>query len=69
MLSGTSMDIYQNCLTVLIKTEISLSVIEDMQNAVLHRINGSGAKNVILDFSGVEVVDSHLFSLISSTSK
>ncbi|MCD6116048.1 STAS domain-containing protein [bacterium] len=67
MLSGISMDIYQNCLTVLIKTEMSLSVVEDIQNAVLQKINRSGAKKVIMDFSGVEVVDSHLFELISST--
>jgi len=68
-LSKVAMHITQGCLVVPIHGELYDEVVLQIQNDVLKKITETGIKGVIIDLSGVDVIDSFIGQAISDTAR
>lgn len=68
-LSGVGMYVTRGCLVVPVQVELHDDLAPRVQAAVLQRINETGIKGVIIDLSGVAVMDSFLARAIFDTAE
>lgn len=61
------MQITQSCLVASIQTDLDDMMLEQFQKDLLERIRQSRAHGVILDLSGVEVIDAYEFESLRRT--
>ncbi|RLE37557.1 hypothetical protein DRJ17_06315 [Candidatus Woesearchaeota archaeon] len=66
-LSRVAMHISRGCLIVPIQIELYDEIILRIQKDILERVKETGVKGVILDISGVEIIDSFLAQAICDT--
>jgi len=55
----------RNCLLVSIQIELHDRLALDLQAALMERVRESGAKGVVLDVSGVEIIDSYITRILN----
>ncbi|HEV7669309.1 MAG TPA: STAS domain-containing protein [Thermoanaerobaculia bacterium] len=55
----------RNCLLVSIQIELHDRLALDLQAALMDRVRESGAKGVVLDVSGVEIIDSYITRILN----
>lgn len=68
-LSKVTMHITRGCLVVLIQVELYDKVLLQIQGDILERVKETGVKGVIIDVSGVDVIDSFIAQTISDTAR
>ena len=68
-LSRIAMYVIQGCLVVPIQVELYDELLLQIQEDILERVNKTGIKGVIIDVSGVAVIDSPLARAISDTAR
>ena len=68
-LSKVAMYITQGCLVVPIQVELHDELVLQIQEDILERVNKTGIKGVIIDVSGVAIIDSPLGRAISDTAR
>jgi len=68
-LQSIALDVRRNYISVFINIEPDDSVLEYLKNAVLQEIRITRVKKVIIDLSGVRIVDSLLFKKIEALCK
>ena len=68
-LSRVTMHISRRCLIVPIQIELYDEIILRIQKDILERVKETGVKGVIIDVSGVEIIDSFFAQAICGTSK
>jgi len=66
-LSGVAMHISRGCLIVPIQIELYDEIILRIQKDILERVKETGVKGVIIDVSGVEIIDSFFAQAICDT--
>jgi len=66
-LSRVAMHISRGCLIVPIQIELYDEIILRIQKDILERVKETGVKGVIIDVSGVEIIDSFLAQAICDT--
>ena len=66
-LSRAAMHISRGCLIVPIQIELYDEIILRIQKDILERVKNTGVKGVIIDVSGVEIIDSFLAQAICDT--
>ena len=66
-LSRVAMHISRGCLIVPIQIELYDEIILQIQKDILERVKETGVKGVIIDVSGVEIIDSFLAQAIYDT--
>ena len=66
-LSRAAMHISRGCLIVPIQIELYDEIILRIQKDILERVKDTGVKGVIIDVSGVEIIDSFLAQAICDT--
>jgi rsbT antagonist protein RsbS len=66
-LSRVAMHISRGCLIVPIQIELYDEIILQIQKDILERVKETGVKGVIIDVSGVEIIDSFLAQAICDT--
>jgi len=66
-LSRVAMHISRGCLIVPIQIELYDEIILRIQKDILERVKDTGVKGVIIDVSGVEIIDSFLAQAICDT--
>nr|HID58924.1 STAS domain-containing protein [Desulfobacterales bacterium] len=69
LLSKVSMNIVRGCLVVPVHIELYDEAVVQIQKEVLEMVNRRGVKGVIIDLSGVEVLDSFLANAIFDTAR
>ena len=62
-----SMQTMRGCVVVTIQVDLYDSVRGQFQQDVLERVKSSGARGVILDVSGVAIMDAHVFNSLRKT--
>lgn len=67
--SKVAMHITQGCLVVPIQGELYDEFVLQIQNDVLEKVTETGIKGIIIDLSGVEVIDSFIGQAISDTAR
>jgi len=67
--SRVAMYITQGCLVVPIQVELHDELVLQIQEDILERVNKTGIKGVIIDVSGVAIIDSPLGRAISDTAR
>jgi len=68
-LSRVAMHISRGCLIVPIQIELYDEIILRIQKDILERVKNTGVKGVIIDVSGVEIIDSFFAQAICDTVK
>jgi len=68
-LSQAAMYVIQGCLIVPIQVELNDELMLQIQKDILERVNKTGIKGVIIDVSGVAVIDSSLGRAIHDTAR
>lgn len=68
-LSKVAMYVTRGCLVVPIQVELHDELVLQIQGDILERVNKTGIKGVIIDVSGVAVIDSPLAQAISNTAR
>lgn len=68
-LPKVAMHITRGCLVVPIQVELYCETIIQIQKDVLERVKETGAKGVIIDVSGVDIIDSFIAQTISDTAR
>lgn len=68
-LFGVGMYVTRGCLVVPVQVELHDDLVPRVQAAILQRINETGIKGVIIDLSGVAVMDSSLARAIFDTAE
>lgn len=68
-LSKVAMYITRGCLVVPIQVELHDELVLQIQGDILERVNKTGIKGVIIDVSGVAVIDSPLARAISDAAR
>ena len=68
-LSRVTMHISRGCLIVPIQIELYDEIILQIQRDILERVKETGVKGVIIDVSGVEIIDSFFAQAICDTVK
>lgn len=68
-LSKVAMYITKGCLVVPIQVELHDELVLQIQEDILERVNKTGIKGVIIDVSGVAIIDSPLGRAISDTAR
>lgn len=68
-LSKVVMHITQGCLVVPIQGELYDELVLQIQRDVLEKVKKTGIKGIIIDLSGVDVIDSFIGQAISDTAK
>ncbi len=63
------MYITRGCLVVPIQVELYDEVVLQIQAAILERVKETGVKGVIIDVSGVDIMDSFIAKTISDTAR
>ena len=51
------LQISQNCVVASIQAELTPAVLEQLRQDILNKLHDSGAKGVIIDLSGIEILD------------
>ena len=59
----------QGCLVVPIQEELSKKAAQQVQRSLLEQVHGRSVKGVVIDLSGVKIIDSILWEIFSQTSK
>ena len=59
----------QGCLVVPIQEELSKEAAQQIQRSLLERVHARSVKGVIIDLSGVKVIDGILWEIFSKTAK
>lgn len=67
--SIVAMHIHQGCLIVPIQIELYDEIILRIQKDILERVKETGVKGVIIDVSGVEIIDSFFAQAICDTAR
>ncbi len=68
-LSKVAMYVTRGCLVVPIQVELHDELMLQIQEDILERVNKTGIKGVIIDVSGVAIIDSFLARVLSDTAK
>jgi rsbT antagonist protein RsbS len=68
-LSHVAMYVIQGCLIVPIQVELNDKLMLQIQEDILERVNKTGTKGVIIDVSGMAVIDSSLGRAIRDTAR
>lgn len=66
-ISDVAMHIIRGCLVVPIQVELYDETIFRIQTAILERVNETGVKGMIIDLSGVGIIDAFLYQKIFNT--
>jgi rsbT antagonist protein RsbS len=64
-----SMHETQGCLVVLIQEELSKEAAQRIQKNLLKQVHAKNIKGVVIDLSGVKIIDSTLWEVFSKTAK
>lgn len=68
-LSNVAMHITQGCLVVPIQAELYDEVILQIQRDILEKVSETGVRGVIIDVSGVDIIDSFIARTLSDTAR
>lgn len=66
--STTTTHITQGCLVVPVQMELTKTAAQKIQKSILAEIHGKKLRGVIIDLSGVKIIDSVLWEIFSKTS-
>lgn len=66
-LTAVPMQVIQGCLVASIQVELSEDLLRQFQEQLLERIGSTRVQGVVLDVSGVEVMDAMDFEMLRST--
>ncbi len=69
LLHKTTMYITRECLVVPIQAELPDDALLQIQIDILEKVNASSVRGVVIDFSGVNILDSFLGRMVSDTTK
>lgn len=69
VVSDVAMHIIRGCLVVPIQVELYDETIFRIQTAILERVNETGVKGVIIDLSGVGIIDAFMCQRIFNTAR
>jgi rsbT antagonist protein RsbS len=59
----------QGCLIASIQEELSCEAAQQIQRSLLEQVHGKSVKGVIIDLSGVNIIDGALWEIISKTAQ
>jgi rsbT antagonist protein RsbS len=67
--SGVTMHITRGCLVVSIQMELYDEALSQIQKDVLERVETTGVKGVIIDVSGIEIIDAYATQVLFDSAK
>lgn len=59
----------QGCLVLPIQEELSKEAAQQIQNSLLKQVHGKSVKGVVIDLSGVKIIDGALWEIFSKTAQ